>query len=246
MHGSLLSHDQVNEDQPPVKGVATCIPSEIYEEATRLCRKEISGNRTPELIQLLMDLAVELPSKTPHYVSYPMHCSNFPSDHVALIASQSLLVGLLNVEEPEFVALLVDTLASSLSSSLHTPSLESLHKAKLLLRFIASLALVNVIHGSEFVNLLNSLLNSATSTAHSSGQVWNDQVVYLVAASLPWCGVELEVGHRVSLERLMEALEGYQGVRALKSDPALKPFTAPLTPPSGEEDRCFPCEIPYH
>jgi hypothetical protein len=73
MHGSLLSllsHDQVNESQPLVKGVATCISSEIYEEATRLCRKEISGNRTAELIQLLMDLAIELPSKTPHYVSY--------------------------------------------------------------------------------------------------------------------------------------------------------------------------------
>ena len=65
-----------------------------------------------------------------------------------------------------------------------------------------------------------------------------------MAASLPWCGVELEAGHRLGLERLMEVLEGYQGGRALKSDPALKPFTAPLNLPSGEEDRCFPCEMP--
>ena len=56
--------------------------------------------------------------------------------------------------------------------------------------------------------------------------------------------MELEAGHRLGLERLMEVLEGYQGGRALKSDPALKPFTAPLNLPSGEEDRCFPCEMP--
>ena len=90
---------------------------------------------------------VELPSKTPHY---------------------ALLVGLLNVEAPDFVALLVDTLCSSFSSSLHKPTHESMYKAKLLLRFVSSLALVNVIHGSEIVKLLTSLLNIASSISSSS------------------------------------------------------------------------------
>ncbi|KAK9820118.1 hypothetical protein WJX72_006327 [[Myrmecia] bisecta] len=174
---------------------------------SRNLRRDLA--QRPEVVRrVILDCAVELSTKTPIY---------------------STLVGLLNADENEFVAKLV---ADAHAEFLQALAAGERHKARMLLRFFASLVVSNVLHPSSVMATMQAVVDTAQEIAPAgdqsdSGRQWqpySDHLVYMALMALPWGGSELADSAPSEMERLFTAVEGYMTLRPRAEQPALRPF----------------------
>jgi nuclear cap-binding protein subunit 1 len=162
---------------------------------------------------MLINCAVQLPAKVPIY---------------------SLIIGLINVDEPAFVAELLDQAGSELNEALQDPKL--FRKARLLLRFLTSLVVPGVVQPSSVLSSLKTLVdvavNTASSGTDSDGRTWQpytDQLIYMALMAIPFGGSELSAASGAALNELVAAAESYLDKRPRSSQPGLRPFAANVT-----------------
>jgi pyrroloquinoline quinone (PQQ) biosynthesis protein C len=74
--------------------------------------------------------------------------------------------GLLNVDEPDVVAGLVQRISAEFSACLQPAG--DFRRARLLLRFAAALVPTNVVHAASMLAVLQSLVDTAVSIAEAS------------------------------------------------------------------------------
>jgi nuclear cap-binding protein subunit 1 len=181
-------------------------------------------SRTNPLVvrSMLINCAVQLPAKVPIY---------------------SLIIGLINVDEPAFVAEILEQATSELNTALQNPKL--FRKARLLLRFLTSLVVPGVVQPSSVVFALKTLvdvaLNKAETSANNSGgdnitdtngrtwQPYTDQLIYMSLMAVPFGGSELSAASGVALNDLVTAAESYLEKRPRSSQPGLRPFAASVS-----------------
>ncbi|KAK9846278.1 hypothetical protein WJX81_000837 [Elliptochloris bilobata] len=160
------------------------------------------------LRRIILDCAVELSPKTPVYAT---------------------LIGLLNTDNPQFVAELVALAQAEFNEAVAAPDR---HKARMLLRLFAALVVANVLHPSSVVAALQQVVDAAIAVAEAGGtadsgrgwQPYADHLAYAALAALPWGGSELADSAPAEVGRLFESAERYMGMRPRAVQPALRPF----------------------
>ncbi len=166
---------------------------------------------------MLINCAVQLSAKVPIY---------------------SLIIGLINVDEPAFVAEILEQATSELNEALQNPKL--FRKARLLLRFLTSLVVTGVVQPSSVLAVLKTLVDVAVNTAETSpksgndadGRTWQpytDQLVYMALMAIPFGGSELSAASGAALNDFVAAAESYLEKRPRSSQPGLRPFAASVT-----------------
>lgn len=114
-----------------------------------MLRREVSREeRTADTISLLLLCATQLTTKTPHFAA---------------------LVGLLEKEQPEFVAQLLAKGREELDEALATGQRT---RSRLLLRFFAALAAAGVVEGQSLVASLQVLVDRALQLADAGALLW--------------------------------------------------------------------------
>eukprot|EP00250_Pteridium_aquilinum_P015137 c22401_g1_i1 orf=764-3292(-) len=147
-----------------------------------------------DILSWLMECVEQLPHKIPFYGS---------------------LVGLLNTEDSDFAAKVVQVSHERIEDAL---ALGDCNKLRVLIRFTAVLMSNNVIPAASFVELLETLLSSAATTVddEKGNPAWQpraDFYVFCIMASLPWAGIELLERAPEELERVMAGVEAYLSIR---------------------------------
>jgi hypothetical protein len=146
--------------------------------------------------------------------------------------------GLLNVDEPELVAVLLSHAHASLHAALSPGSLDA-PRARLLLRLLCALVVTNVLHASAALGALRGAIDAAQAAADAGaaagvpGASWQPYTDFLAAAALcalPWGGAELAEGAPATLAALLDAAAQYEEGRPARSSPALRPFAAGVKP----------------
>jgi hypothetical protein len=95
------------------------------------------------------------------------HCQKGSSWHVIYAATALFCAGLATCEDPEFGKLLLDKLSVRLSASLAGHEPDAHDDARLLLRALACLPSVNLIHSSSVIKLLQAVIGQARDTGKS-------------------------------------------------------------------------------
>lgn len=146
------------------------------------------------------------------------------------------LAGLLNLKEYD--------LASRIVQEAHAALQEALNKSdhfriKLLVRFYADLMNANLLRTTDLVALLEQLLEPAQQYLQQQQQQHQQQqqaadaaeaqqraefFVYVVMATLPWAGRELQERKAKDLQRLLATLEAYMAARPPHAPAALCAF----------------------
>lgn len=142
-------------------------------------------SKYPETVQNTLKACVtELPSKAPVY---------------------GTLLGLLNGSSHDIVAKLMSHFNTALEKSIQSSKWFEL---KQFLRFYGELVNSNVILPSTYCQLLNDLLQELDAPNQLRQRL--DCIVYIVLATLPWCGKELsERSSGVELESILKKIEIY-------------------------------------
>ncbi|KAH7278662.1 hypothetical protein KP509_38G051300 [Ceratopteris richardii] len=125
------------------------------------------------------------------------------------------LVGLLNTEDSDFAAKVVQLCRERIEESLVSGDC---NKLRILIRFVAVLMSNNVIAPASLVEVLETLLSLAATTIddEKGNPAWQPKAdfhVFCIMASLPWAGIELLERAPDELERVMAGIEAYLNVR---------------------------------
>ncbi|CAM6096308.1 unnamed protein product [Calypogeia fissa] len=168
-----------------------------------------------EILALLMQCVEELPHKDPLY---------------------GALVGLINLENTDFVAKIVAQTHDGLQAALDSGNC---NKIRTLMRFLTVLMSSNVIAPSALIEVFETLVSAAATTIDEDGgnPAWQpraDFYVFCILASLPWGGLELAERVPDDLERVLAGVEAYLTLRKRCSDPSLSVFN---TVGSGTEQK---------
>ncbi|KAI9346679.1 armadillo-type protein [Pilaira anomala] len=141
-------------------------------------------SKYPETVQNTLKACVtELPAKAPVY---------------------GTLIGLLNVSSPEIVGKLLTGFNQHLEKSI----LESKwFELKQFLRFYGELVNANVILPSVYCVFLNDLLSALDQPNQLRERL--DCIVYVILATLPWCGKELSERSSEELDQILKKIEIY-------------------------------------
>jgi nuclear cap-binding protein subunit 1 len=138
----------------------------------------------PDTVQDTLKACVtELPSKAPVY---------------------GTLMGLLNASSHDIVSKLMTGFNTSLEKSIQDAKWFEL---KQFLRFYGELVNANVILPSTYCNLLNDLLVVLDQPKQLRQRL--DCIVYIVLATLPWCGKELSERCGAELDAILKKIEIY-------------------------------------
>lgn len=164
-----------------------------------------------DILSWLMQCIEQLPHKIPLY---------------------GTLVGLLNTEDSDFAAKIVQVSREHIEDALASGDC---NKLRVLIRFAAVLMSNNVIAPASLVEVLETLLSSAATTVddEKGNPAWQpraDFYVFCIMASLPWAGIELLERAPEELERVMAGVEAYLSIRKPMSDTCFTAF------PSYNED----------
>jgi nuclear cap-binding protein subunit 1 len=114
------------------------------------------------------------------------------------------LVGLLNVNGHDIVGKLMTEFNKTLEEAL---SESNFFKVKLLLRFYGELVNANVILPATYCGLLNDLLAPLDQSNQLRQRL--DCIVYIILATLPWCGKDLSERNSSELNQILKKIEIY-------------------------------------
>ncbi|KAG9136557.1 hypothetical protein Leryth_014406 [Lithospermum erythrorhizon] len=167
-------------------------------------RRELEHS-SDDILPFLLQCAEELPHKIPLY---------------------GTLVGLLNLENEEFVREVVEKTQTNLQDALYTGSC---NKTRVLLRFLTALMCSKVLQPSSLIVVFETLLSSAATTVdedkgNPSWQARADFYITCILSCLPWGGAELVEQVSEEIDRVLVGIEAYMSIRSHVSDTGLSAF----------------------
>lgn len=174
------------------------------ETCSGVVRRELEHSGE-DILSFLLQCAEQLPHKIPLY---------------------GTVVGLLNLENEEFVARVVEKTETNLQDAL---DFEDCNRIRILLRFLTTMMCSKVIQPSSLVVIYEALLSSAATTVdeekgNPSWQARADFYITCILASLPWGGFELVEQVPEEMERVMVGIEAYLRIRRRVSNTGFSVF----------------------
>ncbi|KAK4857487.1 hypothetical protein QYF36_001438 [Acer negundo] len=190
-------------DKSPEYGSITDFKDHI-ETCFGVLRREIEHS-ADDVLPFLLQCAEQLPHKIPFYGS---------------------VVGLLNLENEDFVRKLVDNTQTNFQDALDSGNCE---RIRILMRFLTAMMCSKVLQPGSLVVVFETLLSSAATIVdeekgNPSCQARGDFYVTCILSCLPWGGAELVEQVPEEIERVMAGLEAYLSIRKHVSDTGLSFF----------------------
>ncbi|GER52774.1 nuclear cap-binding protein subunit 1 [Striga asiatica] len=179
-----------------------------YRDQIETCfgvvRRELSHSRE-DILSFLLQCAEQLPHKMPLY---------------------GTLVGLLNLEDEDFVRRVVENTHDSLQIALDTGNC---NRVRILMRFLTVLMCSKVLIPSALMVLFETLLSSAATTVdddkgNPSWQACADFYISCILSCLPWGGAELVEQVPEEIDRVMVGIQAYMSIRRHVSDAGCSVF----------------------
>lgn len=179
-----------------------------YRDQLETCygvvRRELSHSRD-EILSFLLECAEQLPHKMPLY---------------------GTLVGLLNLEDEDFVKKVLENTHDNLQVALDSGSC---NRIRILMRFLTALMCSKVLQPSSLVVLFETLLSSAATTVdedkgNPSCQACADFYITCILSCLPWGGGELVEQVPEEIDRVMVGIQAYMNIRRHVSDSGCSAF----------------------
>ncbi|KAL0363049.1 UNVERIFIED_CONTAM: ATP-dependent zinc metalloprotease FTSH 12, chloroplastic [Sesamum calycinum] len=158
-----------------------------------------------DILTFLLQCAEQLPHKIPLY---------------------GTLVGLLNLEDEDFVRKILENTHENLQVALDSGNC---NRMRILLRFLTVLMCSKVLQPSALVVLFETLLSSAATTVdedkgNPSWQACADFYITCILSCLPWGGAELVEQIPEEMDRVMMGIQAYMSIRRHVSDAGCSPF----------------------
>ncbi|KAK4484935.1 hypothetical protein RD792_007540 [Penstemon davidsonii] len=158
-----------------------------------------------DILHFLLECAEQLPHKIPLY---------------------GTLVGLLNLENEDFVRKIVENTHANLQVALDSGNC---NRIRVLMRFLTVLMCSKVLQPSSLVVLYETLLSSAATTVdedkgNPSWQACADFYITCILSCLPWGGSELVEQVPEEIDRVMVGIQAYMSIRRRVSDAACSAF----------------------
>ncbi|KAL3503754.1 hypothetical protein ACH5RR_038203 [Cinchona calisaya] len=174
------------------------------ESCFGIVRRELDHS-VDDILLFLLQCAEQLPHKIPLY---------------------GTLVGLLNLENEEFVKKVVEKTQVNLQDALDSGDC---NRIRILMRFLTVLMCSKVLQPSSLVVVFETLLSSAATTVdedkgNPSWQACADFYITCILSCLPWGGAELVEQVPEEIERVMVGIEAYFSIRRHVSNAGLSVF----------------------
>ncbi|TYJ02749.1 hypothetical protein E1A91_A13G250700v1 [Gossypium mustelinum] len=167
-------------------------------------RREL-GHSSAEILSFLLQCAEQLPHKIPLY---------------------GTLIGLLNLEDEDFVKQIVENTQNSFQDALDSGNCDGI---RILMRFLTALMCSKVLQPTSLVVVFETLLSSAAITVdeekgNPSWQARADFYVICILSCLPLGGAELAEQVPEEIERVLVGIQAYLSIRRHTSDSGLSFF----------------------
>ncbi|CAN8270752.1 unnamed protein product [Cochlearia groenlandica] len=171
--------------------------SSDYKDHIETCfgviRRELERS-AEQVSPFLLQCAEQLPHKIPLY---------------------GTLIGLLNLENEDFVRQIVESVQANFQAALDSGNCDSI---RILLRLMTSLVCSKVLQPASLIVVFETLLSSAATTldeekGNPSWQAQADFYVICILSSLPWGGAELAEQVPDEIERVLVGLQAYLSIR---------------------------------
>ncbi|KAI7750295.1 hypothetical protein M8C21_005816 [Ambrosia artemisiifolia] len=167
-------------------------------------RRELDHSQD-DILTFLLQCSEQLPHKIPLY---------------------GTLIGLLNLENEEFVKKVLESTQTGLQDALDSGDC---NKIRVTLRFLTVLMCSKVIQPSSLVVIFETLLSTAATIVddekgNPSWQARADFYITCILSCLPWSGSELVEQIPEEIERVMVGMEAYLSIRRRVSDVGLSVF----------------------
>lgn len=177
---------------------------EHIETCFGVIRRELEHSPN-DILSFLLQCAEQLPHKIPLY---------------------GTLVGLLNLENEDFVKQMVEATQANFQGALDFGNCDMI---RILMRFLTVMMCSKVLQPSSLVVVFETLLSSAATTldeekGNPSWQARGDFYVSCILSCLPWGGSELVEQVPEEIESVMVGIEAYLSIRRHNSDTGLSFF----------------------
>ncbi|GKV52937.1 hypothetical protein SLEP1_g59486 [Rubroshorea leprosula] len=193
-----VENNELEEFSPPHRR------QELRETCFGALRRE-PEHSPDDVLAFLLECAEQLPHKIPLY---------------------GTVVGLLNLENEDFVIKLVQNLQTDFQDALDSGSCD---RVRTLMRFLTALMCSKVLQPASLVVVFETLLSSAATTVdeekgNPSWQACADFYVTCILSCLPWGGAELIEQVPEEIERVMAGIQAYLSIRSHVLDTGLSFF----------------------
>ncbi|KAG8386641.1 hypothetical protein BUALT_Bualt03G0169800 [Buddleja alternifolia] len=170
------------------------------------------------LVSLGYSIQMEL-----YYYRFLLQCAEQLPHKIPLYGT---LVGLLNLEDEDFVRKIVESTHSNLQAALDGGNC---NRIRILMRFLTVLMCSKVLQPTSLVILFETLLSSAATTVdedkgNPSWQSCADFYITCILSCLPWGGAELVEQVPEEMDRVMVGIQAYMSIRKHVSDSGCSPF----------------------
>ncbi|XP_037491219.1 nuclear cap-binding protein subunit 1 [Jatropha curcas] len=177
---------------------------EHIETCFGVIRRELEHSAN-DILSFILQCAEQLPHKIPLY---------------------GTVVGLLNLENEDFVRKIVENSQTNFQDALDSGNCD---KIRVLMRFLTSMMCSKVLQPTALVVVFETLLSSAATTVdeekgNPSWQARGDFYVTCILSCLPWGGSELVEQVPEEIERVMVGIQAYMSIRRHNSDTGLSFF----------------------
>ncbi|CDP13572.1 unnamed protein product [Coffea canephora] len=174
------------------------------ESCFGIVRRELDQS-ADDILLFLLECSEQLPHKIPLY---------------------GTLVGLLNLENEEFVKKVLEKIQTNLQDALDSGNC---NRIRILMRFLTVLMCSKVLQPSSLVIVFETLLSSAALTVdedkgNPSWQARADFYITCILSCLPWGGTELVEQVPEEIDRVMVGIESYFSIRRHVSNAGLSVF----------------------
>ncbi|KAF5730839.1 ARM repeat superfamily protein isoform 1 [Tripterygium wilfordii] len=190
-------------DKSPEYGTSSEVKDHI-ETCFSALRRDLEHS-PDDILNFVLQCAEQIPHKIPSY---------------------GTVVGLLNLENEDFVKKLVESTQTAFQDALDTGNCD---KIRILMRFLTVMMCSKVLQPGSLVVVFETLLSSAATTVdeEKGNPCWQPRADFYVAcilSCLPWGGLELFEQVPEEIERVVVGVEAYLSIRRHLSDAGLSFF----------------------
>ncbi|KAI8020685.1 Nuclear cap-binding protein subunit 1 [Camellia lanceoleosa] len=187
---------RIGENCPEYGGITDF--KDHIETCSGVVRRELEHSET-DILHYIVQCAEQFPHKIPLY---------------------GTVVGLLNLENEDFVRKVVENTQTTLQDALVAGNC---NRIRIMMRFLTVMMCSKVLQPSSLVVVYETLLSSAATTVdeergNPSWQACADFYITCILSCLPWGGAELVEQVPEEIERVMVGVEAYLRIRRHTSD----------------------------